>query len=703
MIPRIVSILLIALTAGLAAASASAADALTITVVSTDPARITGGDALVDITTQSQDALSVSLDGRDVSNAFKPANRSGHMLGMISGLKLGKSTLSAKQGAVSASLTLTNHPITGPVFAGPKETPFFCETHKFKLPDGSMLPATRDADCSVDTVITYVYKPTGSAELKPLPAGDKLPADVATTTISTGAKVPHVIRVETGTINRGIYQTAVLHDPTKEPAPSPLATPKGWNKRMLYVVAGGCGGMYRQGTTTGVGNTGNMLSDLFVGRGYMTIANSLNVFAMNCDDLLAAETMMMTRERAIETLGAPFYTLGWGCSGGSHQVLQISDNYPGLMDGIIPSCNSVDWGRFQQLNSDLTLLYDWFKTPSGQALSDEQKVAITGAPLNTSASKLGLSISGSCPEVVPADQVYNPKTNPKGVRCGIPDHQVNVLGRDPKTGFARSIGDNTGVQYGLGALQAGKISVAQFITLNEQIGGYDVDGVRQPGRSVGDAQGIEAAYKTGRILNAGGGLKDVPIVELRNYTDQDKDAVHLKYGTYVTLARLVRETGSRANYVVVLESHRNGFMSASKATDEMAHFAITKMDDWLTALMNDHGSGSRAEKIARAKPSDLVDACYDPDGQRIVEEQTLTGGRCAALYPTSLPPRMVAGGPLTNDVLKCQLKPVNAADYGVKLTPGESSRLKGAFPNGVCDWSKPGVGQVPLAGTWQAF
>jgi hypothetical protein len=29
--------------------------------------------------------------------------------------------------------------------------------------------------------------------------------------------------------------------------------------------------------------------------------------------------------------------------------------------------------------------------------------------------------------------------------------------------------------------------------------------------------------------------------------------------------------------------------------------------------------------------------------------------------------------------------------------------LKAAFPNGVCDYSKPGVGQVPLAGTWLMF
>jgi hypothetical protein len=31
------------------------------------------------------------------------------------------------------------------------------------------------------------------------------------------------------------------------------------------------------------------------------------------------------------------------------------------------------------------------------------------------------------------------------------------------------------------------------------------------------------------------------------------------------------------------------------------------------------------------------------------------------------------------------------------------SRLKQIFPAGVCDWSKPGVEQQPMAGTWQAL
>jgi hypothetical protein len=65
---------------------------------------------------------------------------------------------------------------------------------------------------------------------------------------------------------------------------------------------------------------------------------------------------------------------------------------------------------------------------------------------------------------------------------------------------------------------------------------------------------------------------------------------------------------------------------------------------------------------------------------------------------------MVAGEPVANDVLKCQLKPINTGDYtAVPFTPTELVQLAAIFPQGVCDFSKPGVGQVPLENTWDFF
>jgi hypothetical protein len=64
--------------------------------------------------------------------------------------------------------------------------------------------------------------------------------------------------------------------------------------------------------------------------------------------------------------------------------------------------------------------------------------------------------------------------------------------------------------------------------------------------------------------------------------------------------------------------------------------------------------------------------------------------------------RREAGGPLAANILKCQLKPVEVRDYKVPPNAAELARLKALYPAGVCDWSKPGVSQVPVV-TWASY
>ena len=60
----------------------------------------------------------------------------------------------------------------------------------------------------------------------------------------------------------------------------------------------------------------------------------------------------------------------------------------------------------------------------------------------------------------------------------------------------------------------------------------------------------------------------------------------------------------------------------------------------------------------------------------------------------SLSPRQVDGGPRAEDVLKCRPKPLAQSDYPVaSLSAGQFAHLQAVLPAGVCDWSKPGVGQ----------
>src|SRR4029078_4329239 len=120
---------------------------------------------------------------------------------------------------------------------------------------------------------------------------------------------------------------------------------------------------------------------------------------------------------------------------------------------------------------------------------------------------------------VPVALVYNPVSNPAGARCTYQDNMVNIFGIDPTTGFARRPFDNVGIQYGLGALNAGAITFDQFIDLNAHVGGHDIDGNVVANRTLGDPTALKTAYQTGRVNEFGAGLASVPIIDVRSYLD----------------------------------------------------------------------------------------------------------------------------------------------------------------------------------------
>jgi hypothetical protein len=260
-----------------------------------------------------------------------------------------------------------------------------------------------------------------------------------------------------------------------------------------------------------------------------------------------------------------------------------------------------------------------------------------------------------------------------------------------------------GVQYGLTALNDGAITTQQFLDLNRAIGGYDQDGNYAAGRSIGDATAIRRIYETGRVTYGGLGLKSTPIIDYRGYVDQPENSneVHSRVHSFSLRDRLLKVNGSFANHVMLVESGLPGTHGQfSDASPVLAH-ALTQMDEWLTALPRN----PTLAQIAGAKPADLEDACYRDNGVvRITEPQVYRGDTtCNRLYPAFSTPRLVAGEPLANNVLKCQLKAINIHDYKATLTAREMSELAAIFPTGVCDFSVPGVSQVPTRGTWQSF
>jgi hypothetical protein len=687
-----------------------------VEVLSGRPDMVTGGDALVRVTVPGNVPLQkadVRLNGADITAAFSRDDATRTLTGLVTGMAPGTNTLAVHSngqgaGRPSTETTLTNFPIQGPVFSGPHEQPFICATQSFNLPAGlGNLGATADPNCHVPTRVDYLYR-TVAGSLVAWPAGaTAYPADMARTTTTLGQTVPYIIRMETGTVNRAIYQTTVLHDPLTQPAPSWKAPPANWNGRLIYTFGGGCiGGWYRQGSSTG-----GVTDDFMLRNGYALASSSLNVFGNNCNDLTAAETMMMVKERFIEAYGPPVHTQGWGCSGGSYAQHQISDNYPGLLDGIIPGCSFPEVG-FATIHfiTDAWLLDNYFSTRAGVPWSDEQKRLVTGFMVYATAPNVAVGARRIDPDAscgtLPVALRYNAISNPTGARCDVYDHTVNVYGKDPATGFARRPLDNVGIQYGLTLLNTGAISVDQFIDLNDRIGGFDVDAnILPPGqRTVADLQATAAAYRSGRLTNTGGGLSSIPIIDYRAYNDEVPNGdIHVRYHSFSLRDRLMKANGRADNQVMVVEDNRYGLYSnASPLLQRM----ILTMDRWITAIHADQRDIPAVDKVVQNKPADLQEGCNTRDATPAFIAQAQVrdpSTACESLYPSNSFPREVAGASVAADIVKCQTKPLAAADYAVPFTPEQWARMQAIFPAGVCDWTRPGVEQQGLAGVWQAF
>ena len=693
----------------LLACSAMGASRIELRTLSGRADMVTGGDALVE-TNAPQQKFSAKLNGEDIGKLFRPGKTPGTLVALVEGLKPGKNALEVKSSKGSAKLELIDYPLAGPVFSGPHQKPFVCQTEQ----EG--LGAPLDADCTVSTVFTFAYKSTeppaargrggrGARTPGAPPAGFKAydpsaprPADMAQITLSDGRKIDYIVRRERGTINRAIYEIAMLYDPSK-PGPDPWTTSDTWNGRLVYSFGGGCAAGFRQGLP------GSAVNDEFLSRDYAVAVSSLNVFGNDCNDVISSETMMMVKEHFIEESGVPVHTIGTGGSGGAIQQYMMAQNYPGLLDGLMPQISFPDNAIYGSVIDCSALDHAFGSTKA--SWNDDQKAAVSGyASFKTCtnswmANGARTSLANSqvradaCNSTIPKTLAFDPVANRDGARCDYFDDMVNVYGKDSKTGTARRALDNAGVQYGLRAFNAKQIGFEQFLELNQAIGGHDVDGNYASARDVADPEALRIAYRSGRVNTGGGSLGAIPILDTRNYYDMLGN-LHDRFRSMVTRARLKEANGTSDNQATLMFPPAGAPMRPGEL--------LTQMNLWLDNIAKDNSDSSAAVKAARDKPSSLSDACWTQAGERIVEPLTWDGkGRCNELYPAHADPRIVAGSPLTDEVLKCELKPVSAADYTQTLTPEQMEQLKAAFPEGVCDYSRPGVAQQHVEGTWHRY
>lgn len=714
---------------------------------------ISGGDALVEVSappgTINSGVLKITLNGVDITSSFSETGKR-TVMGLVTGLVDGQNIIQATiRGGPGAQLVVTNAPRHGPVLSGAQVKPYYCATPApvagsgivpTTLPSG--LSTMPDANCNIQTEYTLYYRKAGApagcstAMPNPTPSATSCwglwtaatpPGEIASVTTDHGVNVPFIVRLERGTMNRGIYDMAVLFNPA---APWTALDPQPqWNGKLYYSFGASTGQPRRQSRTT---STAWSALEEQLRRGFLVLGNSMTDSARNSNRVLMSETVMMMKEHIADTYGAIKFTLGTGCSGGSINSNMNASIYPGLLDGIITSCTYPDSETTSMEVGDCTLLVDAYQKPAMQGLwsglaqgvVDQKKAAINGH-VDPSACHAWFNAFGNngkagvfVPRVVnalgqifpsgaptnncelPNTAVYNPAdpVNTANLpRCNAWSWAESIWGKVPGSPAANDTRDNEGVQYGLKALKEARITPEEFVTLNESVGGIDRDSTARAARSIADAQALDIAYRSG-IVASGRQLAKTPIIDLRGWDDSNVTVppgvapgsipIHHQWFSFAVRDRITRDYGDAGNQALWRFAN-TGLLPSPALFME----GFTAMDQWLSALVTDTSSGTIEQKVRATRPAGTQDFCQlTGDGTNKTYDQAL----CDAdpFLKPSLSPRQVAGGPRAEDVLKCQRKPLDPADYGpVSFSPTQWSRLEAVFATGVCDWSKPGVGQ----------
>ena len=703
------ALVLVSTLIGSAPIAAQPADVVQIHTLSNRADLISGGDALVQVTLPAgtdASGVRVAIGNRDVTDAFV-VRADGRFLGLVTGLPVGQSRVTATLPHGSgAYLDVRNHPIGGPVIAGPQVQPWICATQ-----ENGLGPAT-DEQCNAPTVYEYRYKSAVTGQFETYDPASP-PVDVATATTDEGKTVPYVVRVERGTIDRGIYEIMVLFDP--EQPWEPWAQQEQWNNKLYWIFHGDCQPNHTQPAGSAFDGEGTVVGTAFelaLSRGFALATGGLNTLGRNCNDVVSSEHVMMLKEHIVETYGEIRYTMSEGCSGGSMQQHWIAANYPGLLDGIQPSCSYPDIWNTMQSAEDCNLMDHVFDdvSPQNWANPDDQGEAAGHAAATVCRSfwddptdgfdysRTWMDPANAAGCSLAPELVYNAERNPDGARCTLQDYQVALWGRRPAQawsapeestgrGFANRPFDNVGVQYGLAALEAGDITPEQFVDLNEHVGGIDIDFNFTTQRSVADPAALQRAYLGGRVVHAAE-LARVPIMDIRGSSNYE---IHNDVYSVNTEARLLRDTGQADNQV------RWNSPCALHPCPPVNDRSFLTLDAWLTAIEQDDRDVSVEQKVLDNRPEDAVDGCW-VGGQFVTDM-----AQCDALLPYYATPRLAAGAPQTDDVLKCQLQPLDRAAYEVEFTDEQWERLEAAFADGVCDYGKPGVEQQPPRGPWQTY
>jgi Tannase-like family of unknown function (DUF6351) len=684
-----------------------------IIVISSRADLVSGGEALVSVslpTSANPARLKMLLNGRNVTSQFA-VRANGLYEGLLSGLRVGRNRLVAKlHKHASGKVILVDHSVGGPLFSGPQVQPWMCTN------------GSKDSHCNAPTTYSYEYMSSVTHSFQTYNPKSP-PADVDTITTQTGAKVPFIVRFETGYQDRDQYQIAVVYQPGKPWtawAPQPQ-----FNHKLLITHGASCGIDHESGTapsttgdTVGVpgGPSAGSSPTTALSMGFAVMSTALDNAGHNCNVVTEAESLVMAKEHLIAHYGTLRYTIGTGCSGGSLVQQQVANAYPGVYQGILPQCSFPDaWSTGQEL-AGYHLTRGYFENPTkwgtGIVWTPTQIAAVEGHPNHGNAIIFDTvywnslaNPSNDC-NGVPKNELYNAQSRPGGVRCTLTDYMINVFGPRPRRewqaaehrvghGFGDIPLDDVGVEFGLNALKDGTISPAQFVDVNAKIGGEDLDLNFTAARTAADHQALRNDYRSGSI-NETNNLVNVPIIDLRG---PDPGAFHDAYRSWTIRARLEAQEGHFPTNDVIWFGE-TPLIGDPNYTVE----GLEAMDRWLSAVEADHRNIPLETKVADDRPADVHDQCSDVPELQLVNVPGV-GEVCELpLAQTKFAtPAMEAGESIATDVEKCQLVPLRESSfYPITFTAAEWAQLEQAFPSGVCDYTKRGVEQQNTI-PWQTY